>query len=285
MMSKRLWTLPVLAAFVVAAAGGSAFAIPSLGGPTGIVSLPTADVAPMDSLGLALTYQSLDVGDLADDYTVWGLQALAGVSEEAELWAAYSTVRNTDDTHVWGIGGKYLFAKEPEDSANLAIGGSWEQWADAVAETVVTAGDMYTPEVIESVTTDVTFKKVYLVATKDFTPLGGEAWEWSSGAGTRMLGTLGVIYIDVDPDAGEGDSLTRPFLGVEFIGEEGTTLGLEYRWKDDDLDQKAVFSAVLRHPFSPEVAAEVGTTNASPGGLGLDGQDWFVRVAYMVPLT
>ena len=45
-MSKRLWTLPVLAAFAIAAAGGSALAVPSLGGPTGYAINPARDLAP-----------------------------------------------------------------------------------------------------------------------------------------------------------------------------------------------------------------------------------------------
>jgi hypothetical protein len=280
----RLWTLPVLAAVVLVAGGGAALAIPSLSGPTGIVSTPTAAVAPANSLQAALSYQSLEAAGLgaygaSEDMTVWALQALAGVSDKAELWAAYSTVRDGEDSHLWGIGGKLQLAKEPEESATLAVGGSWGVWKDMAVAIETYSGPVEIP-------TDVTTKSAYIVATKDLTPMGGGGWEWGPGGGTRMLGSVGLMYLSFDPDlaGAESESLTRPFVNLEFKGTGGTDLGLEYRWKDDDIDAKAVFSAVLRHAFSPEVTAEVGTTNASPGGFGLDDQDWFVRLAYAFPL-
>lgn len=287
-MSMRLWTLPVLAAFVIVAGSGAALAIPSLSGPTGIVSTPTAAVAPAGSLQAALSYQSLEASNLgaySEDMTAWALQALAGVSDKAELWAAYSTVRNGADSNLWGIGGKVQLAKEPEDSATLAVGASYGVWKDMVESTTV-----YDPVSHAFVTglaqTDATLKSVFIVATKDLTPMSGGGWEWGPGAGTKMLGSVGLLYLSFDPDlAGAGsESLTRPFVNLEFKGTGGTDLGLEYRWKDDDVDAKAVFSAVLRHAFSPEVTGEVGTTNAAPGGFGLDDQDWFVRLAYAFPL-
>lgn len=289
-MSMRLWTLPVLAAFVIVAGSGAALAIPSLSGPTGIVSTPTAAVAPTGSLQAALSYQSLRATSLgaysaSEDETAWALQALAGVSDKAELWAAYSTVRDTADTKLWGIGGKVQLSKEPKDSATLAVGASYGVWKDMLAATTV-----YDPVSQENVMglaeTDVTVKSAFIVATKDLSPVGGKGWEWGPGGGTKMLGSVGLLYLSLDPDlaGASSESLTRPFLNLEFKGTGGTDLGLEYRWKDDTLDTKAVFSAVLRHAFSPEVTGEVGTTNASPGGLGLDDQDFFVRVAYTFPL-
>lgn len=263
----RFWTIPVLAGLLIVATAGAALAIPSLGGPTGIVSVPNASVAPMGSLETALSYQKAEIeaADMySEDLTALSLQALTGVAEQAELWAAYTRVDNEDDTHVWGIGGKVALTKEPEEAAALAIGASYQNWADILLNE------------------DLTVWKAYLVATKDFTPLTGETWEWGPGAGTRMLGSAGLMYIKLDI-LGESDSLTRPFVGLEFIGAGGTTLGLEYRWKDDDFDMDAVFSAVLRHKFSPEFAVEVGTTNAIPIGLGLDGQDIFVRLGYTIP--
>jgi len=274
-MTKQFWTLSVLAVFMIAAGSSIAVAMPSLGGPTGIVSVPTAAIAPSDQLQTALTYQSQEMyGGLVDvDY--WALNVLGGVADTAELWGAYAlanqeTPTDSETAHMWAFGGKYQFAREPEDTASLAVGASLEKWSDTMA--------MY------GAVTDVDVIKAYIVATKDFTPMGGESWEWTDG-GTRTLGTLGLMYIDIDPDAGESESLTKPFVGLEFIGAGGTTLGLEYRWKDSDIDEDAVFSAVLRHPFTPEWEVEVGTTNAGPGGIGLDDQDIFVRVGYTIPMA
>ncbi len=279
-MQKTLWTLPLMVALLLVA-GTGAYAIPSLGGPSGIVSVPNAAIAPMGQLQTALTYQSQEVeaqgmygGAGTMDVDLWQLQALTGVSDEAELWAAYALADQDSATvsetaSMWAIGAKMQLANEPEDNTALAIGGSIESWSDLMA----------------SMPQDVNAYKLYVVATKDFTPMGGESWEWASGAGTRILGSLGVLYISVDPDLGDSESLTRPFVGLEFISAEGTALGLEYRWKDSDLDAKAVFSAVLTHPVSPEFEIQVGTTNAGPCGLALSDQDVFVRLGYNVPMA
>ena len=271
-MTKTFWTLPLVVALLVVA-GGAAYAIPSLGGPTGIVSVPTAAVAPNGQLQTALTYQSQEM--YSADVDLWQLQALAGVSDEAELWAAYVLADQEGPTasetaNMWAFGGKVQLASEPEDDASLAVGASLEKWSDLL--TPMGMGD-------------VDVWKAYVVATKDFTPMASESWEWSAQSETRMLGSVGILYTSVDPDGGESESLTRPFVGFEFIGAGGTVLGLEYRWKDDDVDEKAVFSAVLTHAVSPEFEVQVGTTNAGPSGIGLDDQDIFVRVGYIVPMN
>lgn len=113
--------------------------------------------------------------------------------------------------------------------------------------------------------------------------MSGESWEWSDG-GTRILGSLGLMYLKLDPDGGSSESLARPFVGLEFVGAENTTFGLEYRWRDTDIDMQAVFSAVLRYSFSPALEAEIGTTNSGPSGIGLDDQDFFLRLGYNIPL-
>ena len=274
-MKKRVWTLPLLAAFVIAVSGGAAVAMPSLGGPTGIVSCPNALVAPQGQLQTAITYQkqktSAGMYDVKADY--WALNLLTGVSEKAELWGAYAIAKQKTPTesktaNMWALGGKFQFASEPKDSASLALGGSWEGWSD------VSIGGLGWD--------DATVWKLYLVATKDFSPQG-EDWEWS-GSGTKMLGSLGLMWLNWSGDLGIDDSLVKPYLGLEFVGAGGTALGLEYRWKDSDIDMKSVFSAVLRHAFSPEVEAEIGTTNAGPSGVGLSKQNFFLRLGYNFPM-
>jgi hypothetical protein len=274
-MTRKLWTLPLLAVFVIAAAGGAAYAIPSLGGPTGIVSVPNALVAPPGQLQAALSYQAQKMyGDVDAKY--WALNVLTGVSKGAELWAAYALDQQDTPTgpsetaHLWALGGKYQFTSQPKDQAALAVGASWQGWSD-----LFVASTMYT--------TDVTVINAYIVATKDFTPMAAGNWEYTNNA-TRILGSLGLMYIKFDPDGGDSQSMTRPFVGIEFLGTAGTSLGLEYRWKDDDIDANSVFSAVLTHKFSNKIEAQIGTTNAGPGGIGLNDQDIFVRVGYTFPM-
>ena len=298
-MTMRLWTIPVLVALLLFAACGAGFAIPSLGGPTGIVTVPNAYVAPVKSIDVALSYQKFNMMNLtesagiygessftekSEDMTAWSLQALAGVADKAELWVAYQAVRDHDDSSIWGIGGKLQLTKEPEEAASLAVGASYKDWVDAFVSEVTTTTTMYgAPVVIGSTKDSAKVWNAYLVASKDFTPMKGEKWEWGPGGGTRMIGSAGLLYLKADVPGGS-ESLTKPSLGIEFVGAAGASLGLEYRWKDTDLDQKAVFSAVLRYKFSPEFTAEIGSTNADPVGLGLQDQNWFVRLGYSVPL-
>lgn len=279
-MMRKLCTLALLAALAVFAAGGAAQAMPSLGGPTGIVSVPNALVAPQGQLQAALSFQSQsqEMYGGGVDVSIWQLNLLAGVTKQAELWAAYALADQESPTasetaHLWALGGKYQLTSEPKDQAALAIGASMESWSDLAG-----AGDMYGLSV-----GDVDVIKAYIVATKDFTPMTGGTWEYNNTT-TRILGSLGIMYAKVDPDLGDSESMTRPFVGLEFIGTGGTDLGLEYRWKDDDLDAKAVFSAVLTHKFSNKIEAQIGTTNAGPAGIGLDDQDIFVRLGYTFPM-
>jgi hypothetical protein len=226
------------------------------------VALPNALVAPQGQLQTALTYQQWTIGmyDGDADATLWGLNVLGGVTEKAELWGAYASVdpdiEDADTLTGWGIGGKYQFIAEPTGTASLAAGVSLEQWD------------------FEDDNIDVT--KAYLVASKDLTAMTGGEWGDSP---TKILGSLGLIYMNLDFDS-EDDSLTRPFAAIQFMGAGGTSLGLEYRWEDDDFDSKAVFSAVLCQQFSPEIAAQVGMTNSQFNGLGADDQDIFVRLGY-----
>jgi hypothetical protein len=279
-MMRKLCTLALLAALAVFAAGGAAQAMPSLGGPTGIVSVPNALVAPQGQLQAALSFQSQsqEMYGAGIDVSIWQLNLLAGVTKQAELWAAYALADQDSPTasetaHLWAFGGKYQLTSEPKDQAALAIGASMESWSD-----LAVAGDMYGLSV-----DDVDVLKAYIVATKDFTPMTGGSWEYNNTT-TRILGSLGIMYAKIDPDGGDSESMTRPFVGLEFVGTGGTDLGLEYRWKDDDLDAKAVFSAVLTHKFSNKIEAQIGTTNAGPAGIGLDDQDIFVRLGYTFPM-
>jgi hypothetical protein len=280
-MKRSLWTLTLLAAFAIAVSGGAAHAIPSLAGPTGIVSTPNALVAPPDKLQTALIYQQQEIsaGMYSVDVDQWQLNVLTGVSEEAELWAAYALADQdsptvSENANMWALGGKWQLAAEPEDQASLAVGASWESWSDSA---LAGMASMYAG------VDDMQVLKAYIVATKDFTPQSGSDWGWGDG-GTQMLGSLGLMYMKVDPDGGSSESLTAPFVGLEFIGEGGTTFGLEYRWEDNDIDMDGVFSAMLRHAFSPEVEAEIGTTNAGPSGIGLDDQNFYISLGYNFPL-
>jgi len=294
-MSKRLWALPVLAALLVAGRGVG-YAIPSLGGPTGVVSTPNALVAPMGQLQVAVSYQSMTNSlvsgletytPLDDSLNVWSLQALAGVAEGAELWAAYSKDSSDFDVSTWGIGGKYKFPTEASYGMDFAIGASY-QAGSGDTNLIINIGEYELPDFEPAdVNLDANATKVYGVVTKDFAAMAGSEW----CPGSKLLGSLGVLYekLNADLDAtgldftGSGsfdESLFRPFVAVQWISADNVYLGLEYRWEDDDLDVDPVFSAVLGGTFAGGWTGEIGTTNADQFGLGLDDQNWFARVGY-----
>ncbi len=273
-MNNRLWTLALMAALLVGAAG-AAYAVPSLGGPTGIVALPNAEIAGTMDLSTAAGYQAFETAGPAgpDDAVSWSLQVLRGVSDEAELWAAYSRTHDGSDTNLWRLGGKYKVEGLLPADVQLAIGGSVGRWVDAFGIPWVHAAGMYS--------SDVDVKTLYAVASRELTPV---AAGWERGPrGTRVVANVGLMYISVDPDAGGNEASARPFVGVE-ITQGDSVIGLEYRMKDNDLDEKAVFSAVLRRPGGQNFYWEIGTTNASPIGLGLPDQDFFARFCFDLPM-
>lgn len=297
-MSKGLWILPVLAAVLIVAGSGTGVAMPSLGGPSGIVTVPNALVAPVGELQVAGTYQrvrgtlaeslvgTMDLYSPDESSHAWALQALAGVTSGAELWAAYSKDNSELEAKTWGIGGKFQIPLQGQTGWNLAVGASYQK---------LTGDGQFLDVLAMYGATDVEVKATtaYLVATTDLTAMGQS--DWANGG--KLLGTLGLLYKKADATitnagpggfigVGEGDeTLVKPFVGVEFLGQDRTGLGLEYRWKDSDLDCKAVFSAVVKHEFEEGFAAELGTTNADSLGLGGDKQNWFVRVGYTFPMS
>lgn len=250
----------VLVAAVVLALGAvAAGAYPTLGGATGLVALPTAEVAPAGTVDLAVDYQKTvaRVSDIYEaDVTFWPARIAAGIGQNLELWAGYSKIEvdesGFDDQKLWNGGVKLALPGESADKVALAIGGS--------------LGKLETDE------DDIDLTSAFLVATQRFAMEGSKGYTKAS---------LGLMWIQAGDPIDE--SLLKPFAGVEFVGESGASLGLEYRVKDDDLDAKAVFSAVVRYPLAgagSPLWMEAGMTNAALGGLGGDDSDIFVGLGY-----
>jgi hypothetical protein len=213
--------------------------------------------------------------------TAWSIQALTGIPENAELWGAYHKVRGNVDSSIWGLGGKLRVASEPERPASLAAGLSYQQWHDQFAQALVRTGPLATTALV-SEKEDMKVWHAYLVATKDLTMKKSEKPRWGFGGDTHLLANAGLMYIKLDGRLGGNESLTRPFLSAELVGGL-TEAALEYRFKDDSLDQRGVFSALIRQKFSSDFTLEVGTTNADPVGIGLNDQEIFVRLGYLIP--
>ena len=280
----RLWLLVVLTALLLAASGASALAIPSLGGPTGIALLPTAKIAPVDEWQTAVGYRSFRTTYMYAfedvDMSLWTFNALKGVASDAELWIAYTRGSNGEDTDIWEYGGKYLLSERllPRTGfladTDIAIGASLGRWADALTDA---------SEVMPFYT-DIKTMRAYFVVTTQLVPGDAGDWDWESAPSTRIIGTAGMLYLRVEPDALDNETLFSPFLGVEIINQKDLVLALEYRFKDGGIEDDSLFSALIRYPIDRSTNLEVGLTNASPIGLALGEQDLFVRLGYSIPV-
>ena len=280
----RPWLPVVLAAVLLAVSGASALAIPSLGGPTGIALLPTAKIAPVNEWQTAVGYRSFTTTYMYAfedvDMSLWTFSALKGVASDAELWIAFTRGSNGEDTDIWEYGGKYLLSERllPRTGVladtDIAIGASLGRWTDSPTS-------MPPPRDYSDTET----LRAYFVVTTQLVPGDAGDWEWGTAPSTRIIGTAGILYLRVDPDALDSDTLFRPFLGVEVIGQNDLTLALEYRFKDSGIEDDALFSALIRYPIDRSTSLEVGLSNASPIGLALGEEDLFVRLGYSFPVS
>ncbi|NIM04352.1 MAG: hypothetical protein GTO55_00825 [Armatimonadetes bacterium] len=252
----------VLITVVLALGGTAAWAYPSLGGATGLVTVPTAEVVPVGAVDLAVDYQKVDVGAKAlasslvmyeEEAEMLPIRVVAGVADDIEIWAAYNDADlDSTDLKVWNAGVKYMIAHEAEDNVSAAIGASFGRLENSDDVDIMTA---------------------FAVASKSLN-MGGGADVVSAKA------HLGVMWMDFDSPISE--DLIEPFVGLEFTGEGGASLAVEYRMDDSDIDEDAPFSAVLRYPVggATPLWLEVGTTNAALAGVGLDDNDIFYGLCY-----
>ncbi len=274
----RLWLLVLLSAALLAAGASSAFAVPSLGGPTGLIFLPTAEIAPSNLWQFAVGHKTLEVAQFYEtlDVSIWGLSALKGVSDDAELFVAYQRITDGDNADAWEYGGKYLISENilPRrglfGGTKVAVGASLGRWSGAVG--------MY-----EGTPVDVETLRAYVVASKQLAPTYTGEWPVDDPMGTRVVGSVGLMYLRVDADFVTAESLLRPFFGVEIIGQRGLTLLAEYRLKDSDLDEDGLFSVGIRKPMGSSTTFEVGLTNGSPIGVAVGNQELYARLTYAVP--
>lgn len=158
-----------------------------------------------------------------------------------------------EDIKIWNIGAKYKFMDEPDDNVSLAIGGSLGEMKD---------GD------------SVDVQKAFIAVSKNLT------MKQAAGQPIAAKATAGLLYERQDDPVDQ--SLTKPYVGIDFTLKRGAQFGLEYRFKDDDLESDAVFSAALRYPFgNPEqpVWVQLGTTNNTTG-FGTNDQDVFFGIGY-----
>ncbi len=280
----RVWLLVLLAAALLTTGAASAFAVPSLAGPTGLVMLPTADIAPSNLWQIGVGNRSIRIEqmyqDESADVTDWTFNAVKGVADDAELFVTYQRCTDGSDSDVWEYGGKYLIGEDlfPRTGflggTKIAVGGSLGRWASSVE---FQTGGMYG---FGTTFEDVETMRLYAVATKQLVPTYTGEWPWEAGSGTRIVASAGVLYMRIDPDISDSHNLIRPFVGVEVTGQRGVTVLAEYRLKDSDVEENAEYAIGLRKPFGSSTMFEFGLTNASPIGLGIDETNLYARLTY-----
>jgi hypothetical protein len=284
----KLWLPVLLSAALLAVGAASASAVPSLAGPTGLVMLPTAEIAPTNLWQVTVGHRSFDVTTMyeAADVSVWALSLMKGVADDAELWVAYQRVTDGSDSDLWEYGGKYQLSENlfPRmallGGAKISVGASLGRWANGVG---MGALNMY-EEGEGAAGGDVETLRAYIVASKQILPEYTGEWVWGTDElGTRIVASAGFMYLRVDAEEVGADSMIRPFLGLQVFGRRNLEMLAEYRFKDSDLEKDSVFSVAVRKPFGNSTTFEAGLTNGDPIGLGNIDATMYLRLAYTWP--
>ena len=217
--------IAVLAAVAVGLiATGAAGAYPTLGGPTGLLSVPTTDIAPEESLEVAG-----DWANLSADGNGFVVRGLLGATEQVELGALYAHF-SSPSGRILGINGKLQLRTEPQSTFGLAVG----------AAATDPGGDRFDSD---------SGVQLYAVASKDLTSRAADL----ASAAWRMRLNAGLMY-----DSAEDDTALRPFVGLDFTQPDGAQLMLEYQARSGH----DVSSIGLRYPLAAQLSVQAGITNA-----------------------
>ncbi len=235
-------------AMVTLTLAGAAFAYPSLLGPTGSVNLPVAAVVPTGETQVAADFFADNTGRAGDALV---LRALNGVAPNWEVGAGYTFQNGPLDTdwNLWTVNAKYMTPYRPA-GADLAVGALYAT----------------TPDTDEKAT------QVYLVATK----LLAEGDE----SRPAVRASLGVNWTKWDAGVLGSDSAFRPYVTVDLGFASKLDVTAEYQFKSSDLETDPISSIAVRYPFTPELAGEVGFSNALNGLMGQDEHSVFAGVRY-----
>ena len=278
---KKLTLTLAIALFALA---GTAFAYPSLLGPTGGANLPNAVVVAPGVFCIAADFVNANDTFPVASGTISGVPAvvnetndnignfrlLYGVMQNLEIGASYihqnahlqavnaSTGANIGDSvsanlSNWGVNAKYVLPKLFLDS-DLGLGVVYMGFND------------------DSGVKDIS--QLYAVATKSLTP---------EDAAVAVRGSLGVNWSNAElTDAAGGGSTNafRPFIDVDLAFANKLNLTAEYQLKNDDFDTDAMASIVARYPITDSLAAELGFSNAVRGVAGSDRYNLLVGVNY-----
>lgn len=304
---------------VLGIAAVSAYAYPTLAGPTGYGVLPTADVVGSGVWNIAADYYD------SSDSTV-PIRVVYGIGPNFEVGVSYRSgdqfvgtvdgdgliidengfeqgfapfVSDISISDMWGINGKYRIP--------TAFGGfCWSLGAQYLQGDIDTNGLVADP--FENVWSfsgsagDYQATQVYFVGTRNFTPNAcpGE---------TVFRGTLGFnwtrveldydsvdFFADVDPtldlnDLDVSSDEWRFFLGADvtfgnklmLIGEyqtDATFFTSSFPGFEREIEADPLYAITARYPFNENLAGQVGYTNEIGGVLGGSEGNFFLGLNY-----
>jgi hypothetical protein len=234
---KNLLLLGLALVLVLA---GAAFAYPTLTGPTGLATLPTAATLPAGQLALAADYYDTSDGIIENTFP---LRVTFGLAESWEIGAAYLS---QTDANLWAVNTKF------GPLLNL-LGFDWS------------AGAQYAQQ--DFPVNDETVMQAYWV---------GDMVMSEGGEGQPTLGlTVGVNWTDsdlLDTDA------FRAFVGIQAGFASDFSVGAEYQTKDDDIEAEALWSVFARLGLTDSLAVQAGWTNGP--FFGTNDHNLFVGVNF-----
>jgi hypothetical protein len=239
----------------ITALAASAWAYPTLNGPTGTGNLPTAEIATPQTTTLALDLVNTS-SDVADS---WRL--LYGANDRFEASANYvKTQRNT-----WGVNAKYLV------SPGTAVGGLFGTTSEFTMSILpfATAGrDIVLPPLTFTLPRTNTYQ-LYAVHTFDLMkPEAGRL---------GLAASIGANWTSMTA-TGINESAIRGFACLEAKYGKAT-IAADYQTKDDEMESNAMWSAVGRYDISSRLAAQAGFGNMM-GVLGNSTNRFFGGLSY-----
>ena len=229
---KTLLTLGIALALTCAAQ-----AYPTLTGPTGLATLPTAAVAQAGQFQLAADYY-----DTEGDSTI-PVRLLYGIGDSFEIGATYVS----SEINGWGINGKWL-TPLTLGGFNWALGAQYLTYSDDIED------------IEGTIELEVNGMQVYFVGTRMLMDPDVDA--------IGLNGTLGAnwtkVELDVEGFINEDESAFRLFGGLDATFANRLTLAAELQMEEEDIaDTDMLWSIVARYPFSDAIAVQIGYTNAS----------------------
>lgn len=215
---------------LLATLAGYSFADPAFTGPTGIVTLPNAEVAGNGNLIVSGDVFFTRDAETGKD-TTFNLRALYGIGSVFEVGLGFMTGNN--DT--WLLHGKY---NTPIDLAGF-------DWSVGVIY-----ADSRPPR------TDLRVTQLYVVGSRMFEDTRPGAPKLRSSIGANLTEFTGLSQT-------HKITLDRLFIAGELFFDSGVSAGVEIQTANDSQlhENEPVWGAVIRYPINEQLTARIGWAN------------------------